>query len=201
MGAGNVKAVYGLWGHLPDRPFRLLAFMALTAKDDDQPPCFWGGRETLAVGLGRDVPTGDDAASKRARHAAFEAVRSSLSQLVTAGAIKRTRSASPGRTAKYELILKFGMAQAEPAPNGTGESCPSTQANPAQQGRSILRTAQAEPVPEDYRTDGGLTSGLDRHPSASAPGSANCLDCGSSMTIDGDCVSQCHLPQPWEAVS
>jgi hypothetical protein len=75
MGAGNVKAVYALWADLPDRPLRVLAYMALTAKDADDPPMFWGGRESLAVAIGRKVSPNDSEASVRTT---FRAVRSAV---------------------------------------------------------------------------------------------------------------------------
>ena len=55
MGAGNVGLVYARWGHLPHAPFRVLAYMALRTLDDGDPPRFWGGRESLAVALGRSA--------------------------------------------------------------------------------------------------------------------------------------------------
>lgn len=190
MGAGNVKAVYGLWGHLPDRPFRLLAFLALTAKDDDSPPRFWGGRETMAVGIGRTVPTGDDDESRKGRHATFEAVRWNLNQLIKAGAIERTRAASPGRTAEYVLRLTPGMAQAESGANGTDAACATTQTESAQRDRPSLRMAQAESGPEDYKDHQGLISGLTTSSSAqpSVGASARC-QCGHDVfASDGDCL-------------
>jgi hypothetical protein len=166
MGAGNVKAVYGLWGHLPDNPFRLLAFMALTSRDEDRPPRFWGGRETLAVGLGRDVPSGDDQAARRARRATFEAVRWTVQQLIEAGAIQRTRNASPGRTAEYALSLFPGMAQTQPVPNGADSACAMTHTESAHWPRLSLSMAQTESGPEEEQDYPGLNSGVATHHSA-----------------------------------
>lgn len=96
MGAGNVKAVYALWGTLPDPAFRLLAFMALIAGDDDQPPQFWGGRELLATGLGRRPPF--DAAD-------YRAVDRAMKKLRNVGALVQSRHASPMTTAQHDLVL------------------------------------------------------------------------------------------------
>ena len=52
MGARHVAAAFAQWGSLPDRPFRLLAYMALVAKDSTAQPTYWGGRDGLCVGLG-----------------------------------------------------------------------------------------------------------------------------------------------------
>jgi hypothetical protein len=203
MGAGNVKAVYGRWGHLPDRPFRLLVFMAVTAKDDGDPPLYWGGRETLAVGLGREIPdkpTQDDASpeserARRTRHAAFESVRATVEQLVKAGAIRRTRKAFPGKTAEYALTLLPRMEQAHPVPNGAGPACATTQAQPAQRHRPSLRMEQAHPVPEDYQDDIGLTEGPPTHPSAQPQGDARGrCSCGHNrFAADGECLN-CRAP-------
>jgi hypothetical protein len=168
MGAGNVKAVYGWWGHLPDRPFRLLAFMALTAKDDATPPTYWGGRESMAVGIGRDVPTGDDDAAAKERHATFEAVRWTVNKLIKAGAVERTRAASPGRTAEYALILRPAMTQTQSVPNDPDSVCATTQTQSAQRPRLSLRMGQTESGPEEYKDYRGLTSGANTHLPAQA---------------------------------
>lgn len=111
MGAGNVKAVYHHWGELPHAPFRLLAFMGLTTLDDskDGRPArqFYGGREMLAVAMGRVVPPEDleDPDVTRERHAAFVAVDRALKVLSKAGAIKVLEKAGHYRPAKYELLF------------------------------------------------------------------------------------------------
>lgn len=98
MGAGNVKAVYALWRDVPDPAFRLLVFMALTAKDEDDPPQFWGGRETLALGIGRNPPfTESD----------FRAVDRAMGKLRAAGAIVQSRHSSKMLTARHDLCLSI----------------------------------------------------------------------------------------------
>ena len=54
MGASHVSACYAQWSHLPDRPFRLLTYMALIAKDATPEPTFWGGRDAMCLALGLD---------------------------------------------------------------------------------------------------------------------------------------------------
>ena len=69
MGAAHVSAVYAQWSHLPDRPFRLLAYMALIAKDATPEPAYWGGRDGLCIALGlpaSDVPLGSRFAGRPA---------------------------------------------------------------------------------------------------------------------------------------
>ncbi len=116
MGAGNVGLAYARWGHLPRAPFRVLAYMALRSLDDDDPPMFWGGRESLAVALGRLVPKAEDDESKRQRKAAFEAVKEMTTALKKAGAIEQVEAARPKRNAVYALNLHRLMVGAEPPP-------------------------------------------------------------------------------------
>jgi hypothetical protein len=107
MGAGNVKLVYARWGDLPDGPMRLLLYMAVTAMDDGEQPRFWGGRDALAVAMGRMVPdkhTEDDA-EKLERALAFKAVNRTIAALRKAGAITAMSGAAPGHNAVYALNL------------------------------------------------------------------------------------------------
>jgi hypothetical protein len=107
VGAGNVKAAYALWGDLPDGAFRLLAFMAVTALDEDTPRYF-GGRESLAYGMGwavEDASATDPAAIAK-RESAFKSVKRLTGILKKAGAIHVLRAAAPGRTAEYGLNLR-----------------------------------------------------------------------------------------------
>src|SRR3954452_2490781 len=98
MGAGNVSAAYAVWSHrLKDqhRAFRVLLYMANVAKDGDTPPRFWGGRDALALALGRRPTT------KPQQHAAYEAARAAVDELVAVGAIECTGRPRPGRNAEY----------------------------------------------------------------------------------------------------
>ena len=117
MGAGNVGLVYARWGHLSHAPFRVLAYMALRTLDDDDPPQFWGGRESLAVALGRIVPKPQDEQSRRERKAAFEAVKEMTTVLKKAGAVELVEAARPGRNAVYALNLHRRMVGLEPPPS------------------------------------------------------------------------------------
>ncbi len=111
MGASNVKAVYALWGDLDHAPHRLLAYMAVRALDvstEGKPARrFYGGREELAVALGRALPdpTPGDAEVRRERLAAFRAVDRAVAALVSAGAVRVVRHAHTGSTAEYALQL------------------------------------------------------------------------------------------------
>jgi hypothetical protein len=142
MGYQNVQLVFAHWTHLPDRPFRLLTFMALKAQDDER--MFWAGREACAVALGRMTPPepGPDDKSKTAheyrklRHANFEAVRNATQPLLETNAIWVVQASSPFNNAKYLLNLAARTPQAEPAEHH----------------RRDLRTPQAEPA-EHHRRD------------------------------------------------
>ncbi len=107
MGAGNVKLAFALWGDLPHAPFRALTYMALVSLDDDRPPRYWGGREHLALALGRDVPArnDEDPGVTRERRAAFRAVDRVVADLTKAGAIETIEDARHYRNATYALRL------------------------------------------------------------------------------------------------
>ncbi|WNB84526.1 hypothetical protein [Cellulomonas sp. ATA003] len=163
MGATNVKLAYGRWGHLPDRPFRLLAYMANVAHDTDSPGItarrFWGGRDDLAYALGRGIlppaPESDDDSpeavqARKARHAAYVAVSTAMTCLRKAGAIRPVTRGRSGRRAEYELVLDLlsapAQVQGKPVPEPSRVPWedlvpePTSQADPAPQG-------QGEPVP------------------------------------------------------
>lgn len=112
MGGANVKAVYGLWGDLPDGALRLLAYMAVIALDEDDPPRFFGGRETMAYGMGWVVAdkTTTDPVELGKRERAFKSVHRLVSILKKAGAITTLVDAAPGRTAEYSLNLKVNRS-------------------------------------------------------------------------------------------
>lgn len=107
MGAGNVKSVYASWGHLKDRPMRLLVFMALTALDRDDTPRYFGGWKSLALsGLGRQVPDIIDDATRKEADAIKQDVKRTIQALRHAGAITLLNTPKIGDQANYELHLK-----------------------------------------------------------------------------------------------
>src|SRR5262249_41497170 len=85
----------------------LLTYMAVTAKDDGDRPSFWGGRDSLALAIGRMVPDKhtQDPEEIAARRLAFKAVTRTLGALKDAGAITVLVPAAPGRNAVYALNL------------------------------------------------------------------------------------------------
>jgi hypothetical protein len=119
MGAGNVKAVYALWADLPDRPFRVLAYMALTAKDADDPPMFWGGRESLAVAIGRKVSPNDSEASVRTT---FRAVRSAVKH--RRGRRHQARPASRAGVSQPAMPCSSGRTGGTYSPLNRGDLLP-----------------------------------------------------------------------------
>ena len=70
---------------------RLLVWMALNVRDEDEPPRYFGGATHRAAGVG--------AGKERA-------VRALVSELKTAGAIEEIRSAHRGHNAEYELTFR-----------------------------------------------------------------------------------------------
>lgn len=94
MGAAHVSAVYARWGHLPHRPFRLLVYMALIAKDSTPNPTFWGGRDGLCIGLG--LPANDTG---------HRVARRAIADLEAAGAIERAYTGHNGKRSEYTIVL------------------------------------------------------------------------------------------------
>lgn len=132
MGASNVKAVYALWGDLDHAPHRLLAYMAVRSLDVPEAgkPArrFYGGREELAVALGRMLPDpvpGDEAV-RRERLAAFRAVDRAVAVLVSSGALRVVRHAHTGSTAEYALQLDARQDHGERGAEDHGERRHST---------------------------------------------------------------------------
>jgi hypothetical protein len=122
VGAANAMRVYAAWGHLDDRPFRLLIYMALRARDHDAEPWYGAGHEELAeIGLGLKPPQ-----TSRESEAVYRAVRRAMTALHDARAIRTTRRAAPGKQASYRLYLD-GPTQDGERPVNTGVDNPGTQ--------------------------------------------------------------------------
>lgn len=99
MGAANVSHVYAFWSHLPAPSKVLLTYMALVARDDQEPPLFDGGRDVLALALGRELLGGEFTNADK------NAVTRALASLKAAGVITTAREPFPGRSARYALHL------------------------------------------------------------------------------------------------
>jgi len=115
MGRANVAAVCARWAQLPDRSWRLLAFMANLCRDDDPELVYYGGREALADVLG--APHTEPG---------FRRVENAVGHLVRSGAIVVKRRAGNGRNAEYRLRLFAGVAPHPVGGNPDSEegSCP-----------------------------------------------------------------------------
>lgn len=163
MGAGNVKAVYETWSSLPDRQFRVLAYMALVSKDGDAVPTYWGGWKALAGAIGRG---GHEQLTAAEARAAKEAVRVALKALTKAGAIDVSRSSAPGRNATYEIhlpatgqtnpVVNNPTGQTNPVPNRPDEPCTEPINGPdlpRQRARLTPATGQTNPVPEEHKEE------------------------------------------------
>lgn len=97
MGGTLATQVYTYWKHLPDRPHRLLVHMALTCKDADRPPRYWGGRDALCSALG--LPEGEATS--------YRMVSRAISQLIDEGAIERDVTGG-GWDKRSEYVLTVG---------------------------------------------------------------------------------------------
>lgn len=204
MGAGNVKLVFARWADLPHGPFRVLVYMALRSMDDDKPPMFWGGREDLALAIGRIVPDEDtsNAEVTAARNAAFKAARDATTLLTKCGAISEVKGAAPGRRRTFMLNLEARTVHGKRAPTVHGKR--------AQQCTENVQTVHEERAPEEDEDPPGLkddeptdlrnaryrsarASGSDGpDPSTGTPGRA-CLSCEAALDPDGSCFV-CRTP-------
>ena len=167
MGAQNVGLVYLYWSHLADRPFRVLAYMALVSMDTDCPPRYWGGYPALARAIGRSTSDTFDKASAnaaevRAKKADMEAVRNALGPLLDASVVVMDRPESPGKGPEFALLLDERSRRS--LLDGPGEVCsrsrrslPTVQANPADLGGVGGETLQEEQE-ETHRNTPGTTS-------------------------------------------
>lgn len=95
MGARNAKAVGLAWPGLPDRPWRVLLWMALTSLDEDKGEraarTYYAGHAAIAEMLGLDPKSTSD----------LRVVRRAVAHLVRAGALVPLHAAGNGRTAVY----------------------------------------------------------------------------------------------------
>jgi hypothetical protein len=99
MGGRLVKAALGpRWAHLPHGARLIFAEMAATAKDSDNPPRYFGGRDLLASVL---YPPIDGKHPKWHLGKVTEA----LKELKEAGAVRLLNDAYRGTRAEYELIV------------------------------------------------------------------------------------------------
>ena len=103
IGAKNVGLVFARWPDLPASAKLLLVYMAHRALDGDDHPVFYGGRQDLAVGMGRGPVTPDD---EDKADAAYHAVRRAMGLLQKVGAITLIERPRRGRNAKYLLNIK-----------------------------------------------------------------------------------------------
>lgn len=182
-----MKAVFVWWAHLPDQPFRLLTYMALTSKDDDSPPRFWGGREALAIGIGRKPPhTETD----------FRAVGRAMGKLARAGAVELEQHSSPGRRANYLIHLE-PASQVTNHPVNTGHLVTGTQdTNRPVRVSPSDGTPDADRPPKDIQEPQGLTEGTTTHSVAQPYGDAReQCPCGHNrFAADGECL-RCNKPR------
>ncbi|QOC24385.1 hypothetical protein IC744_13960 [Microbacterium hominis] len=109
MGVKLVKLTYVYAADIPLNPneFRLLAWMSMTALDDDETPRYFDSRESSALALGRRVVDDGygDEADQRERTAAFEAVKVAQRGLCAIGAIERVSTGRNGRRSEYAIRL------------------------------------------------------------------------------------------------
>lgn len=107
MGANYAEAALRDYPELPHAAMRMFVRMALATIDGKPNPSYWGGWQTLAHGLGCNMPEADDASDYAAnlRRNAQRAIERHIAVLVEAGAITRLKSGRPRQNAEYRLNL------------------------------------------------------------------------------------------------
>lgn len=117
MGAKLVSLALTRWApHVPDRAFRVLVRMAVTALDEasngTQPNLYFGGRDLL-VSVLRAERGGK-------RDTQLRQLRKALNELVALGCIRRTNKAYAGVNQVYELTLWAAInVDAQPVDNSS----------------------------------------------------------------------------------
>ena len=103
---GHMKQVWAIWGELPDRPFRVLLYMAMRLPDAEESPRWYGSQDELAVAIG-------DAAAVDGpqRKTVLRRVSTAVAALVDAGALDVLQRAAPGRRPVYELRVSMDQAR------------------------------------------------------------------------------------------
>jgi hypothetical protein len=101
MGSTLARIVLGpQWAHLHPRAARLFAFMALTAKDQDKPPRYYGGHDALVECL-----YGKKSSDPRHKQWQSREVYRVLDVLKTAGCIQSLKDGHRGTRAEYILLV------------------------------------------------------------------------------------------------
>lgn len=107
MGATLVLLVMDQWGHLPEREYRALMRMAVTALDkpaNGKPAAmYYGGHLRIARTWRQPFPHGDTEADRKRRDNILREVRRVCDNLIEAGAIQK---------AEMEQAVRIGTAQA-----------------------------------------------------------------------------------------
>lgn len=181
MGATNVlRAFVAAEGIDLPAPARLiLVRMAVTAKDDDEPPRYFAGWETLAHAIGYPLP--DVAEGMPRRESARRHVRRLVKQLETQGLISRYGRAHTGRNAEYHLHLALrlgataspslgkragGVADLSDPPVGDAS-------DPSSGGSQMVGLADSSDPPKEYEEPGtGDISGISGISRSTSPGRA-----------------------------
>lgn len=105
MGYHMEQAAWAVWSDLPDRPFRVLMFIAHSLPDPEPgEPCpdWFGNPDRLAPAIGAL-----DQIDGKQRRTVLNKISRAMVALVDAGALTVVRRASPGNRARYGVQLSM----------------------------------------------------------------------------------------------
>lgn len=113
MGLKLIKRAFATFGdvHLSGDARTVLLYMAMTARDDGDPPRYFARREETVYVLGRRVPDRLPATHPRAaevdrqRAAAFQRLKVVTAELVAAGFLERVKRGQRNQRAEYAIRL------------------------------------------------------------------------------------------------
>jgi hypothetical protein len=196
VGASLAKVVLGpTWAHLSESARLLFAVMAVTAKDDDKPPRYFGGRDALVLAFYGRIA--DDPLELRSQR---QYVRQLIKKIRNAGGLVLANEgqirSGQGR-AVYEIRVFTRANVGEPAtlPPGRADNSPTGRAlnSPTGRAESVIVGEPSALPKEDRGTTKGLTEGDRGHlpaqltlgdtPDADEKAEVKCGACGQRESV------------------
>lgn len=217
MGAKLVSLALTRWApHVPDRAFRVLVRMAVTALDEasngQQAGLYFGGRDLLLSCL--------KAERNGTRDSQLRALRRAVNDLIDLGCIRRTNKAYAGVNQVYELTLWAAIkVDAQPVDNSVGEPVKGDTSDPPlgdtddppqegpwcpERGTPTTPPRNHEEPIEELREEQGvderpeLTTARDPTPTQTPNESPRCPEpgCARGFVLRGEQITYCPRCRP-----